>query len=374
MTPASSLLHFMAAAESEYGVVVKHTEDEIAAMNMTIGAATMGVRAMCATSGGGFSLMVEGLGLAGVSETPIVVGLFSRPGPATGLPTWTEQGDLRFAIHAAQGEFPRVVVSPGDKEEAFCLAADAFNLAEELQTPVIILSDMFMQESHQTVEPFDWQAVQIGRGKLLSQQDVDAMPRREDGTADYLLYSLGGDSRDGAADPEPWADGVSPRALPGTRGVVGIRNSYEHDEMGWATEDARMRSEQNVKRIAKLETAARMVPAPRHYGPDEADLTILSWGSTKGPIREAMRRLEEADLAVNFLQVVTLWPFPADDVATTMRAAKRTLLVEDNLTGQFEGLIREQCLLAPDHSLRKWDGRPFFCEEIEAKAREVLAR
>jgi 2-oxoglutarate ferredoxin oxidoreductase subunit alpha len=373
MTPASSLLHFMAAAENDFGVVVKHTEDEIAAMNMTIGAATMGARAMCATSGGGFSLMVEGLGLAGVSETPIVVGLFSRPGPATGLPTWTEQGDLRFAIHAAQGEFPRIVISPGDKEEAFCLAADAFNLAEELQTPVIILSDMFMQESHQTVEPFDHEAIEIRRGKLLAQTDIDAMPRSEDGTAAYFLYSLGEGVDAPARRARPWADGVSPRALPGTRGVVGIRNSYEHDEMGWATEDAAMRAAQDSKRMAKLEAAAGVVPAPRHYGPDEAEVTILSWGSTKGPIREAMRRLEETGVAVSFLQVVTLWPFPADQVADVMRAAKRTLVIEENLTGQFEGLIRERCLLAPDHSLRKWDGRPFFPEEIEAKVREVLA-
>lgn len=365
MTPASPLLHFLAAAAKEHGVVVKHTEDEIAAINMAIGAATAGARAMCATSGGGFSLMVEGLGLAGVSETPIVVGVFSRPGPATGMPTWTEQADLRFVIHAAQGEFPRIVLAPGDKDEAFCLAAEAFNLAEEYQTPVIILSDMFMQESHQTVEPFDFRAVEVRRGKLLTQEDVDAMPRREDGTATYLHYAL-----DGPAGP--FADGVSPRALPGTRGVVGIRNSYEHDERGWATEDASMRTSQNAKRMAKLGAAAARVPAPRFYGSDDAEVTIIAFGSTKGPIREAMRWLAGEGIGVALLQLVTLWPFPDGQVRKVMLAAKRTLVVENDLTGQLEGLIRERCLLSADHHLRKWDGRPFFPEEIADRVRTVI--
>lgn len=352
MTPASPLLHFMAANEEEFGVVVKHTEDEIAAMNMIIGAAFAGVRAMCATSGGGFSLMVEGLGLAGVSETPIVVGLMQRPGPGTGLPTWTEQGDLRFAIHAAQGEFPRIVLAPGDKEECFNLGAEAFNLAERFQTPVIIISDMFLQESHATVIPFDASAVSIDRGKLLRE------PVQIPGGGEYLRYEI-------------TDDGVSPRVLPGA-GPTQIANSYEHDEYGWANEDAALRTAMMNKRARKLETASQVVPQPRLHGPEHADLTIVSWGSPKGPIQEAMRWLEEESVAVNYLQVVTLQPFPARRVGEVLIAAQCTMCIENNRSGQLAGLIREHCLLDVDHRFNKHDGRPFFPEEIVARIKGVL--
>jgi len=343
----------MAANEREFGIVVKHTEDEIAAMNMTIGAAFAGVRAMCTTSGGGFSLMVEGLGLAGVSESPIVVGLFERPGPGTGLPTWTAQGDLRFAIHAAQGEFPRVVLAPGDKQECFELAAEAFNLAERFQTPIIIISDMFLQESHSTVEPFDQSTVTIDRGKLVT--EANAIP----GDGEYLRYKV-------------TQDGVSPRVLPGL-GATFIANSYEHDEYGWAAEDADAVKAQMDKRARKLETAAAVVPQPKLHGPADADLTIVGWGSTKGPIQEAMSWLEREGVAVNYLQVITIHPFPADRVGAILRRATSTLCIENNQTGQLTGLIREHCLLDVDHRLTKYDGRPFFPEEITECVKEVLS-
>ncbi len=351
MTPASSVLHFMAANERDYGLVVKHTEDEIAAVNMTIGAAFAGVRAMCATSGGGFSLMVEGLGLAGVSESPIVIGLFQRPGPGTGLPTWTAQGDLRFAIHAAQGEFPRIVLAPGDKQECFAFAAEAFNLAERFQTPVIIISDMFLQESHSTVDPSELDDVAIDRGKLV--RDPRAVP--SDG--EYLKYEI-------------TDDGVSPRVPPGM-GATLIANSYEHDEYGWATEDAATVRRMMDKRARKLDAAASVVPQSKLHGPPDSDVTIISWGSPKGPILEAMRWLEQESVSVNFLQVTTVHPFPAERVSQILEGAGVTICIETNQTGQLAGLIREHCLFDVDHRLGKYDGRPFFPEEIVQRVMEV---
>ena len=351
MTPASSVLHFMARHGEDRGVVVKHTEDELAAMNMVVGAAFGGARAMCATSGGGFALMTEALGLAGVSESAVVVGLFTRPGPATGMPTWTEQSDLRFAIHAAQGEFPRVVLAPGDREEAFHLTWQAFNLADRLQTPVIILSDSYLSDNRQSVPPFDLDAVEIDRGEIVTEGEV----------TDYLRYRV-------------TDSGVSPRALPGVRGADQVVNSYEHDEFGYGAqgEDAATRIAQNEKRMRKLDLARTLVPPPKRYGPQEADLSLVLFGSTKMPVREAMTWLEEDGLAVNALQVVTVWPFPAEEVASFLESAKRTAVIEGNFTGQLEGLIRQECLLGVDHRLNRYDGRPFSPEQIFAFAKEVL--
>jgi len=353
MTPASGLLHFMAENEAEFDVVVKHTEDEIAAINMVIGAVFAGARAMCATSGGGFSLMVEGLGLAGVSESPIVVGVFGRPGPATGMPTWTEQGDLLFVIHASQGEFPRIVLSPGDKLECFEYATLAFNLAEIAQLPVILLSDMFLQESHSTVEQFDLSQVRIDRGKLV--RDPKKIPRDGD---DYLRYKI-------------TDDGISPRVLPGM-GATMLVNSYEHDEYGWATEGAEMRAAMMDKRARKLEAVAELLPKPKLHGPSKADITLIGWGSQTAPLLEAMCWLEAEGRSVNFLQLTTMHPFPAARVLQVMQSAGTTVCVENNMGGQLAELIREHCLVEVDYRLNKYDGRQFFPEEIAEYVREVV--
>jgi 2-oxoglutarate/2-oxoacid ferredoxin oxidoreductase subunit alpha len=349
MTPASSLLGYMASHEHD-GVVVKHTEDEIAAMNMVCGAAFTGTRAMCATSGGGFCLMVEAFGMAGVSESAVVVGVFSRPGPATGMPTWTEQGDLRFVIHAAQGEFPRVVLAPGDREDAFHLTWQAFNLADRLQTPVVLLGDSYLSDNRQSVLPYDTERVTIDRGKIVTTGEV----------RDYLRYKV-------------TDDGVSERALPGVVGAEQLVNSYEHDEYGWGQEGehAAVRQAQDEKRMRKMDVAAALAPPPVQFGPAEAEVSIISFGTTKGPIRDAMAECAAEGLAVNFLQCVTCWPFPGEEVAEFMRCAKRTLVVENNYTGQFESLIRQECLLAPDQHLRRYDGRMFTWPQIAEKVREM---
>jgi 2-oxoglutarate/2-oxoacid ferredoxin oxidoreductase subunit alpha len=245
MTPASSLLHFMARHGEKNGVVVKHTEDEIAAMNMVVGAAFGGSRSMCATAGGGFSLMVEAFGLAGVSESAVVVGLFTRPGPATGMPTWTEQSDLRFAIHAAQGEFPRVVLAPGDHDDAFHLAWQAFNLADTLQTPVIILGDSYLSDNRQSLPPFDASRVEIDRGELITEGEVE----------EYARYRV-------------TDSGVSPRALPGVKGRRADRELLRarRVRLRRAGRDAEVRVAQNEKRMRKLELARKLVRPPRTTG------------------------------------------------------------------------------------------------------------
>lgn len=361
MTPASSLLHLMAAHGEKEGVVVKHAEDEIAAINMVIGAAFGGTRAMCATSGGGFSLMVEALGFAGVSETACVVGVFTRPGPATGMPTWTEQSDLRFVLHASQGEFPRVVLAPGDHQDAFDLTWRAFNLADQLQTPVIILGDTYLSDNRRTVTRFDGSEVNIERGLLVAEGDLAAHPEALDPQGRYARY------KDSPA-------GVSLRALPGVIGAEQIVNSYEHDERGFGSrgEDAHTRVIQNEKRMRKLELARDLVPPPVRFGPDRADLSIILFGSTKMPTLEAMRILQREGIAINILQIVTLWPFPAEEVRAFLESTRRTAVIEGNMTGQLRGLIREHCLIDVDETLNRYDGRPFSPDQIARWVKEVI--
>jgi len=351
MTPASSLLHFMARYGEDRGVIVKHTEDEIAAMNMVVGAAFGGARAMCGTSGGGFALMVEAFGLAGVSESAVVVLVATRPGPATGMPTWTEQSDLRYVIHAAQGEFPRVVIAPGDRNDAFEMGWKAFNIADVLQTPVVILGDSYLSDHRASVPLFDLEGVQIERGQLVTGGEV----------SDYLRYRL-------------TPDGVSERVLPGVKGAQQIVNSYEHDEYGYGAqgEDADVRIAQNEKRMRKLDLARTICPPPARYGPDEADLSILLFGSTKMPVREAMSWLEREGVAVNMMQVTTVWPFPAEEVNDFLGAARTSAIIEGNYTGQLQSLVQQECLRDVDHTLHRYDGRPFSPEQVYEFIKEVL--
>ncbi len=361
MTPASSLLHFMAKHGENSGVVVKHTEDEIAAMNMVVGGAFGGTRSMCASAGGGFSLMVEAYGFAGVSESACVVGLFTRPGPATGMPTWTEQSDLRFALHASQGEFCRVVLAPGDHTEAFELTWKAFNLADQLQTPVLLLGDSYLSDNRQTCDSFDVAGVTIDRGDLVTSGSIEDHTGATGVDDRYLRYKLS-------------ESGVSTRVLPGVAGAVQLVNSYEHDESGYGAqgESAAVRTAQNLKRLSKVELAESLVPPPNRYGPDEAAVSIVCFGTTKMPAREAMAWLASEDVAVNLLQIVTLVPFPAEEVTAFLEAADVSLVIEGNATGQLEGLIREQCLVAPDQHLRLFDGRPFSPELIYATIQGLL--
>ncbi|MBI2431179.1 MAG: 2-oxoacid:acceptor oxidoreductase subunit alpha [Candidatus Levybacteria bacterium] len=356
MTPINGVLNTLSAHALKYNIVVKEPEDEIAGINMAIGASYAGVRSLAATSGGGFSLMVEGLGLSAQTEVPLVVIEGMRPGPATGFPTWTAQGDLRFVMHAAQDDFPRIVVAPGDFLEAFTYTMEAFNLAEKYQLLVIVLVDKYLMEGHASVttEKFKIQNAKfkIERGKILSDQEAAAQ-------TDYKRYAF-------------VEDGVSPRSIPGQQGGIGLSGSDEHDERGLYNEEADNRVKMMDKRFKKLEEAIKEIPAPAFYGEKEAPITIVGFGSTKLPVLEAMRWLKKEGVNINFFQVAFLHPFPVDAVAQTIKNAKKTLVIEGNKTGQFEGLIRERTGLSINHNFRKYDGRPFYPEEIVQKVKELL--
>lgn len=361
MTPGSSILVYLADHAAQYGLVFKQSEDEIAAVNMLIGASYAGARAMAATSGGGFSLMVEALGFAGQAELPIVIALAQRGGPSTGLPTRTAQGDLGFAIHASQGEFPRIIIAPGDVAECFFETFRAFNLAEKYQCPAIILTDKYLADSSLTHPFFDDSGLVVERGKLADEPFLAA-------AQPYMRYK---DS----------ADGVSWRALPGQKGGRHIATSYTHGQDGfyssgnreYAGDEPAVTAAGLDKLFRKVPHILADIPVTTLYGPPDADLTVVAWGSTKGVVLEALALAEAARLAVNFLQVRCLSPFPADAVATALGAARRTLLVEGNKTAQLGTLIRAHTGYTMDHIYLKYDSRPFAPRDVFAKIKEVLA-
>lgn len=348
MTPASSLLSNMASLERQFNLVVKHTEDEIAAINMAIGASYAGVRSACGTSGGGFALMVEGFGMAAVTEVPLVVIEAQRPGPGTGMATHSGQGDLRFLLHAATDEFPRVIIAPGDVEECFHRTIDAFNIAEKYQLPVIVLTDKFLGESFWTIQEFDTKNIAIDRGKLLKE-----VP------ADYKRYTI-------------TEDGISPRAVPGQKNGMHTASSYEHDEEGYEREEEEVRVMMHNKRFRKMEMLAKTLDDPELVGDHDAEITIISWGSPKGPILEAMKLLKEDGIKVNYLQVVYISPFPAKKIAEVINNSQATVIIENNKTAQLAGIIKEQTGLDIDHRILKYDGRPFTPQDIHAGIKEIL--
>lgn len=350
MTPATSIIEWMAKHEHKYGVVTKHAEDEIAAVCMAIGANFVGARAMVATSGGGFSLMSEALGLAGMDEVPLVVFEAQRGGPSTGLPTRTEQSDLLFTLFASQGEFPRLLLAPGTIEECFESGWRAFNLAEKYQTPVIVLSDQLLASSLRTiaVQDIEFEKVEIDRGKLLSVKDLDAL------TEPYKRHLF-------------VEDGISPRAVPGHPKAVYATASDEHDEYGHITEDMENRRAMMQKRMTKLETARQEIAPPTRYGPREASIVLVGWGSTYGVLREAVDRLDGKARLVHFRD---LWPFAAEAAAEALQGGK-LVAVENNYTGQFRRLLQSETCILVDHALLRYDGRPFSPEEIVAGLEEV---
>jgi len=352
MTPASSILHFMAAQERNFSLVVKHPEDEIAAINMVIGAGFAGARAMTATSGGGFSLMSEALGLAAMTETPIVVVVCQRPGPSTGLPTRTEQGDLKFVLHASQGDFPRFVMAPGDVEECFYKTIEAFNLAESYQCPSILILDKYLSESHKTAEKFDVNGVKIDRGLLLSDEELEKI-------GEFKRYEF-------------TETGISPRAIPSQKGGVFTATGNEHDETGYLSEDKTVRTKMMDKRFRKFEQAEKEIPEPKLFGPKDAEVTIIAWGSTKGPVKEAMKLLDRDGIKANFLQIMYISPFPTNTVSKIIEASKRTVIVENNKTAQLASLVREKTGKEIEHKILKYDGRQFFPTEIYQRVKGVL--
>ena len=344
MSPISNIITVLAKYQEQYGFIYKQPEDEIAAINMAVGAGFAGARAMTATSGGGFCLMAEGLGLAAMTETPVVVIEGMRPGPATGLPTWTGQGDLQFILHAHQGEFPRIVLAAGDIKEAFEMTRGAFNLSEKYQTPVIVIVDKNLMDDDQSYVLWDNSAYQVTRGKVTTDFDTN-----------YARYA-------------PSDDGVSMRALPGS-GNFYIANSDEHNPQGLSTEEAAEVVNQYDKRMAKLTSCEREdMQGPQFYGPEEAETTIVSWGSNRGSILTALKDFPN----VNYMHITWMSPFPVEAVKARLARAKHIVNIESNYTGQLAALIAEKTGVVIGDKLLKYDGRPIYPEEVADKLTSVL--
>jgi 2-oxoglutarate ferredoxin oxidoreductase subunit alpha len=338
MTPASSIMEYIAAKSRDLDLIMVHAEDEIAAINMAIGAAYAGVRAMTATSGSGLCLMVEGIGLAGITETPIVIIDGQRPGPAVGLPTRTEQGDLQFVLAAHHGDFPRAVLAPATIEDAFWVTVKAFNWADRYQLPVIILTDQHLASSYATVDPIDLSKVTIDRGMLFSEKEDDPL--------DYMRHRV-------------TKSGISTRAFPGLGQALVVTDCDEHDEEGHLTEDAGERTAQVQKRLRKILPLKKEIGKPHKYGSRGAETTLIGWGSTCGAIHEAVDMLRREGVRINMLHLSELWPFPAKAVADAVHRTPNTYAIENNATGHLARLIKVETGYDVSGRILKYDGRPF---------------
>lgn len=365
MTPSTGIMNYIADNEREFGIIVEQAEDEISAINMALGASFAGVRAMTGTSGGGFALMVEGLSLAAMTETPVVIALGQRPGPATGLPTRTEQGDLQFALYTAHGEFPRVIFAPGSPEQAFYLTNKAFDMAEKYQIPVIILTDQYLADSQWTYDGFDT------------------------GKAKYHDYRLRGDAFRNLAEYKRHAltdNGISPLGVPGDAEHLVVTDSDEHDEEGHIIEDAEMRVKMVQKRLfKKLPLIRQEIEPPLLYGDQKPDIVLAGWGSTYGVMKEAVDELSK-DKRIAMLHFSEIYPFPLServypspnplpqgegargrveyDYLGILNNAKLTVCIENNATGQFARLMRAETGYEFKAKINRYDGRPFTTDSL----------
>ncbi|MEM3362112.1 MAG: 2-oxoacid:acceptor oxidoreductase subunit alpha [Candidatus Anstonellaceae archaeon] len=353
MSPSSSILHWMAAHSREYNIVVKQTEDEIAAINYVLGAAYAGVRAMTATSGGGFSLMVEALGNAGIAEIPCVIVEVQRAGPSTGLPTYTDQADLLFTINASQGEFPRIVCMPGDPAEAFYETFNVWNMVELVQTPGIILLDKYLAESLYSTE-LKLDNLQLKRGLLQKDEDME-------NAKDFLRHKI-------------TPSGISPRAIPGQKNGMHVASSYEHDESGYTSEDPLNRVMQIDKRARKLEAINPQLYQPVFFGPATAPILIVSWGSTKGVILEALKHLNRENIPVRFMHIKYAVPFATETIKEALLSASKTIIFEGNSTAQMRQYIAQKTGIIIENVCLKYDARPFRVNQIVQEVKKVYEK
>ncbi|HEX3001928.1 MAG TPA: 2-oxoacid:acceptor oxidoreductase subunit alpha [Methanoregula sp.] len=345
MTPSSSLLHFLAGEKEKFGITVVHPENEIAVVLMALGFAYAGKRAAVGTSGGGFCLMTEGLSFAGIAELPLVFVVSQRTGPSTGLPTYTGQSELEFVLHAGQGEFPRLIIAPGDAGEALSWSAIAMEIAWQFQVPAFILPDKTLSEGTYSMD----------NSATLSREDVPAGP----GPAMKNPYRRYADM----------PDGVSPLAFPGTPGAVVKVNSYAHDEDGYTTEEAELVSLMAAKRLRKQEALARAMnalPQVNVLGKEGAPVALLCWGSTKGACTEVAR-----ELGLRVVQPVVLEPFPATQLRVALDGATKVLCVEENATGQLAAIASEYGIMV-DEEIHRYDGRPFTRESLQKHVQELI--
>lgn len=359
MTPASTIMHYLVPMSAKHGIVFKQCEDELAAMNMAIGAGHTGVRAMTGTSGGGFALMTEALGMAAMIETPVVVAEVQRGGPSTGLPTKTEQGDLWQVLGAGQGDFPKAVLAPATIEEAFYMTAQAFNLADKYQIPVIVMSDLLLSEHQETIDGLDLN-VPIDRG-------VWAVPNTNGSSGQpFLRYR----------DTET---GVSPRAVPGQDGLMFVAGTDEHDEKGDLISDVHTDPIKRVmmmnKRMRKMEFIAKDMSPTTIEGPASADMTLVGWGSTYAMMKRVMEHFNQGGKnRINILCIRNIWPFPWKEVANILYGARKVMAMEVNFTGQLCRLIRQETGFYIAHRWFKYDGEPFYPGSTFAAVEEALNR
>jgi 2-oxoglutarate ferredoxin oxidoreductase subunit alpha len=361
MSPSTGVLHWMAAHARKAGIMVRQVEDEIGVVNMAIGAAHAGVRSMCATSGGGFALMSEGLGMSAMMETPVVVINCQRAGPSTGVPTKTEQGDLWQVLGAAFGDYPRVIAAPLDIGDCFKVIPEIFNIADRFQCPGIVLCDLLLSEGRLSLDPkdLDFNPV-IDRGELITTASSASGPN---GDGAYLRYKI-------------TESGISPRAVPGVPGHTHTAASDEHDEDGVLISDEftnptkrRAMMEKRMRKVTGIEAA---VPPPTLWGPRNADVTLIGWGSTKGVIEEACQILSEQGISANQLQIRWLVPLHGEVILDILKDARQTIIVENNYSGQFARYLRSETSYVPRGYIRKYDGEPFMPHHIVESVKEQL--
>jgi 2-oxoglutarate/2-oxoacid ferredoxin oxidoreductase subunit alpha len=362
MSPSTGVLHWMAAHARKAGIMVRQVEDEIGVINMAIGAAHSGVRAMCATSGGGFALMSEGLGMSAMIETPVVVINCQRAGPSTGVPTKTEQGDLWQMLGAAFGDYPRIIAAPLDIADCFKLIPEIFNLADRFQCPGLVLCDLLLSEGRLSIHPNDLDfCPPIDRGELITTANGSASAASTNGG--YKRYKI-------------TDNGISPRAVPGVPGHIHTVATDEHQEDGVIISDEftnpikrRAMMEKRMRKVAGIEAAVR---PPALSGPPNADVTLIGWGSTKGVIEEACELLNEQGICANQLQIRWLVPLHGEAILELLRGSRYTIIVENNYSGQFARYLRSETSFVPSGHIRKYDGEPFMPHHIVDAVKEQL--
>jgi 2-oxoglutarate ferredoxin oxidoreductase subunit alpha len=360
MSPSSGVLHWMARHARQLGIMVRQVEDEIGVINMAIGAAQTGCRAMCATSGGGFALMSEALGAAAMMEIPVVCINVQRAGPATGVPTKTEQGDLWQVLGAGQGDYPRIIVAPTNIVDCFKVVPQLFNLVDRFQCPGIILSDLLLSEGRSSADPAELDfAVPIDRGEVIG-LGGDAPPVN----GSYQRYRI-------------TESGISPRALPGTPGYAHVVATDEHDEDGVLISDEftdpHKRQAIHEKRMRKMEGVLPLLPPPARFGAADARVTLVGWGSTEGVIREAIGQLAEQGIAASNLQIKWLVPLHTDAILSILSTRATVVIVENNYSGQFARYLRSETGFTADGHIRKYDGEPFMPHHIVDGVKAILA-
>jgi len=351
MTPSTSVMNELALYSEKYPIIVEQAEDEIAAINMAIGASFAGVRSMTGSSGGGFSLMVEGLGLAGISETPLVIVDSQRPGPATGFATRTAQGDLSFILTASQGEFPRVILAPKDPEDCFKLSFKAFDISEKYQVPVFIMTDQYLSDARKTIEAFE----QDDFSNKSYYAELNNVPGYN-----YERYKL-------------TESGISPRIYPGQySNQIILQDSYEHDEKGHDTESSFYGKEMMEKRMKKLNNFEEDIMEPEIIGIPYSEIMVVSWGSTYGSLKESIKKLNDEDINIFALHFNYIWPLPQKHLEKFCGRVKKVITVEHNYTGQLAKLIKQETGISVTDKITRYDGRQMSPEEIYTRLKEVL--